>query len=139
MSTSPRGNLGVSAQYLKMRVVHLGRSTCHAISGRGASAVLSENTGGPSITVHCSANVAHIRQSRPDSGPGFQDLSGRGTTRAEDAQGTPTRSHISPSILVYEDKSFSVHPSSLGSGPAWAPRRSRRFFFFFITLTPRVG
>ena len=33
---------------------------------------------------------------------------GRGTTRAEDAQGTPTQSHILPSILVYEDKaSFS--------------------------------
>ena len=31
------------------------------------------------------------------------DLSGRGTTRAEDAQGTPTQSHISPSIPVYED------------------------------------
>jgi len=31
------------------------------------------------------------------------DLSGRGTARAEDAQGTPTQSHISPSILVYED------------------------------------
>ena len=27
-----------------------------------------------------------------------------GTTRAEDAQGTPTQSHISPRILVYEDK-----------------------------------
>jgi len=26
-----------------------------------------------------------------------------GTARAEDAQGTPTESHISPSILVYED------------------------------------
>jgi len=30
-------------------------------------------------------------------------LSGRGTARAEDAQGTPTQSHTSPSILVYED------------------------------------
>jgi len=30
--------------------------------------------------------------------------SGRGTARAEDAQGTPTQIHISPSILVYEDK-----------------------------------
>ena len=30
-------------------------------------------------------------------------VSGRGSTRAEDAQGTPTQSHISPSILVYED------------------------------------
>ena len=26
-----------------------------------------------------------------------------GTTRAVDAQGTPTQCHISPSILVYED------------------------------------
>ena len=32
------------------------------------------------------------------------DLSGTGTTRAEDDQGPPTQSHISPSILVYEDK-----------------------------------
>ena len=31
-----------------------------------------------------------------------RDLSGRGTARAEDAQGTPTQSHISPSIQVYE-------------------------------------
>ena len=31
-------------------------------------------------------------------------LSGRGTTRAEDGQGTPTQSHIAPSILVYEEK-----------------------------------
>jgi hypothetical protein len=29
--------------------------------------------------------------------------SGRGATRVEDAQGTPTQSHISPSILVHED------------------------------------
>ena len=27
----------------------------------------------------------------------------RGAARAEDAQGTPTQSHISPRILVYED------------------------------------
>ena len=31
------------------------------------------------------------------------DLSRRGTTRADDAQGTPTQSHTSPSILVCED------------------------------------
>ena len=39
--------------------------------------------------------------------------SGRSTTRAEDAEGTPTPSHISPSILVYEDKcitkDFNIH------------------------------
>ena len=28
---------------------------------------------------------------------------GRDTTRAEDAPGTPTPSHVSPSILVYEE------------------------------------
>ena len=31
-------------------------------------------------------------------------LNGRGTARAADAQGTPTQSHISLSILLYEDK-----------------------------------
>ena len=31
-------------------------------------------------------------------------VSGRGTTKAEGAQGTPTQSNLSPSILVYEDK-----------------------------------
>ena len=30
---------------------------------------------------------------------------GRGTTRADDAQGTPTENHTSPSIQVYEDSS----------------------------------
>jgi len=38
-----------------------------------------------------------------------RDLSGRGAARAEDAQGTPTQSHISPSILVYEDKGYVVY------------------------------
>ena len=46
----------------------------------------------------------------PSGGRPFQhsarDLSGRGAVRAEDAQGTPTQSHISPSILVYEDVSI---------------------------------
>ena len=58
----------------------------------------------------CRENVAHIRQSRPDSGLDFEDKVldilrvGRGTAIAEHAQGTPTQRHISPSILVYEDK-----------------------------------
>ena len=40
---------------------------------------------------------------------------GRGTTRAEDAQGTPTRSHISPSLLVYEEQivRFKLIPRNL--------------------------
>ena len=32
-----------------------------------------------------------------------RDLSGRGAARAENAQGKPDQSHISPSILAYED------------------------------------
>jgi len=35
-------------------------------------------------------------------------LVGRGTTRADDAQGTPTQRRISTSILVYEDASRGV-------------------------------
>jgi len=35
-----------------------------------------------------------------------------GTLQAEGAQGTPTQSHISPSILVYEDNLY-VSPSTL--------------------------
>ena len=34
---------------------------------------------------------------------GWLNGSGRGTTRAEDAQGTPTQSHLSPNILASED------------------------------------
>ena len=39
----------------------------------------------------------------PDS---ESDSFGRGTARAEDAQGKPTQSHISPSILAYEETIF---------------------------------
>ena len=38
----------------------------------------------------------------------------RGTATAENSQETPTKIHISPSILVYEDTGV---PSSLESGP----------------------
>ena len=33
---------------------------------------------------------------------------GRGTARSEDALGTPIQSHVSPSILLYEDKTSSL-------------------------------
>ena len=62
-------------------------------------------------------------------------VSGRGTTRAEDAQGTPTKSHISPSVLVYEENDctslsslpglvlkVSLSRSSEKLGPAGVPR-----------------
>ena len=38
----------------------------------------------------------------------------KGTARAEDAQGTPAQSHISPSILVYEDKTIDGSEARLG-------------------------
>ena len=34
----------------------------------------------------------------------YSGLAGRGAASAEDAPGTPTQSHTSPSILVYEDE-----------------------------------
>jgi len=73
-------------------------------------------------------------------------LSGRGTARAEDDQGKPTLSHISPSILVYEEKrnkqasqvrnpdlaliifwSFMVLPFS-GEGHLWCSLFARQVF-----------
>ena len=61
--------------------------------------------------------MAHIRQSRPYSGLDFQvkavtpvdRLRVCWLKRSEDAQGTPTQSHISPGVLVYEDP---IIPSS---------------------------
>ena len=41
-------------------------------------------------------------------------LSGRGAARADDAQGTPTQSHRSPSILVYEDYTAGISVRILG-------------------------
>ena len=54
---------------------------------------------------------------------------GRGTTKAEDSQGTPTQSHISPSILVYEDKSSSAAPGKASLGEAL-----NLLFFFSSSL-----
>ena len=34
----------------------------------------------------------------------MSSLNGRDTTRAKDAQGTPSQGNISPSLLAYEDK-----------------------------------
>ena len=57
------------------------------------------------FTVHHDAVATSLEiQVRPYDTVSYNPyLSGRGTTRAEDAQGTPTQSHISPSILVYEE------------------------------------
>ena len=67
--------------------------------------------------------MAHIRQARLDSGLGFQvkildrlRVAERGTMRAEDVQGTPIQSDISPRLLEYEDITLKGVPSSLGSG-----------------------
>ena len=43
---------------------------------------------------------------------------GRGTTRAEDAHGTPTQSHISPSILVYEETQDRTVQRAHGCSPS---------------------
>ena len=54
------------------------------------------------------------------------DLSGRGTTRVEDAQGPPTQSHISPSILVYEDKRIHAPSSPADESERDAAANSQR-------------
>jgi len=41
----------------------------------------------------------------------IRKTAGGGTTRVENTQGTPTQSHISPSILVKEGKGAEVFPS----------------------------
>ena len=60
-----------------------------------------------------------------------RDLSGRGTARAEDAEWTPTQSHTSPSILVFEEYllTFGVFPwckSTLVATGVLPPRISGR-------------
>ena len=49
--------------------------------------------------------------------------SGLGAARAEDAQGTPTQSHISPSILVYADTISPGLSTDIMPLPAWGARR----------------
>ena len=69
----------------------------------------------------------HLRQEHPQRGtgrrlgPGSHALFGRGAARAEDAQGTPTQSHTSPSIPVYEYwcLDWGIPVWSLGVGVAW--------------------
>ena len=41
--------------------------------------------------------------------------SGRGAARADGDQGSPTQSHISPSILVYEDWDVMADDGSVGT------------------------
>jgi len=61
--------------------------------------------------------------------------SGRGSARAEDAQGTPTQSHIkSPSIQVYED--YLPHEDA---GVAARIHRARRPPLAPVHLVPCLG
>ena len=60
---------------------------------------------------------------------------GRGTTRAEDAQGTPTQTHISPSILVYEENPFFSCAAGmvvLGDGRFFVPLTNIEQNIYFI-------
>ena len=64
---------------------------------------LASGDGGGSICLWGNATGALLIRMRAGYlGVKSQHVS-RGTARAEDAQGTPTQSHISPSIPVYED------------------------------------
>jgi len=58
--------------------------------------------------------------------PVASNLSGRGTTRAEDAQGTPTQRHISPSILVYKYKNLTTAMPPVGPLVVFGRKRGCR-------------
>ena len=64
----------------------------------------------PKLTVRCQ----HHQRLTIESG-----LVGKGTARAEDAQGTPAQSHTLPSVLVYEDTASLFLPVAI--------RRNNRF------------
>ena len=58
--------------------------------------------------------------------PVANNLAGRGTTKAEDAQGTPIQSHISPSIPVYENKNLATAMPPVGPQVFWKKKRMLR-------------
>ena len=80
-------------------MVHLGRSTGHAISG--CWTVLSGHP--QNALAQYTACIVSIQALTN------WDLSRRGTTRAEDAQETPAQSDIIPSLLVCEEKRKLLH------------------------------
>jgi len=55
------------------------------------------------VGVHMTLKRDHMRRPKRHVSILVIDLSERGAARAEDAQGTPSQSHISTSILVYEE------------------------------------
>ena len=93
------GRWGTPTMALHVRIQH--RDNTDAESQIPCPAGRSHRSRGPP---KCPAPPAEFRDLRLTRRGTIhsRDLSGRGTTRAEDAQGGPTQSHISPSILVYE-------------------------------------
>ena len=57
-------------------------------------------------------------------------ISGRGTTRAEDAQGTPAQSYMSPSLLICEE-SRRVHVRRYSAGSS-APAYYLRILVYLV-------
>ena len=64
----------------------------------------------PVIGLRFSVSRFRVQGSGFSGGHRLEEGSERGATRAEDAQETPTQSHISPSILVYEGYHVGVPP-----------------------------
>ena len=86
-----------------------------AISGDSMAQTAGERAGnnlikdfrtknGSRLIQHMALTVVCVPRSLDGGLADREDQNGRGTARAEDAQGTPIQSHISPSILVYEDE-----------------------------------
>jgi len=58
----------------------------------------------------------------------------KGATRAENAQWTPTQSHMSPSILVYEDKEEEKDLFLALAAFARAPREGVKYTYIYIYI-----
>ena len=65
--------------------------------------MLYSGTGPESCMAHVRPKIGSSAHKIPQNG--VEGNTERGTTREEDAQGTPTQRHISPSILAFEDQS----------------------------------
>ena len=102
--------MGVLARLAPLVADHATERTADALSYLLSSQVMSPGhfwrdkwtalSGPLSNTLNAQPVGDHTAALSPTTNPGPGPLR---PTRAEDAQGTPTQSNISPSILVYED------------------------------------
>ena len=83
---------------------HMGVDPCFCLNHLAATSTFAERVN----LDDSGTQLTNYYELQPESRPHFRSKRtpvavGRGAARAEDAQGTPTQSHISPSVLVYQE------------------------------------